>query len=665
MAHPRLVAACLALACVAPPAAAERPPAVTVGPALYEAAAAVLAPIDDVTVYSDRARITRVGAAEGAVGVRALRLPDLPGTTLLDTVRLSAEGAEVLRVEAAPVDRAVEAVGDTEGLVAAIEAQRAALARLDARRAVLLGELTLLVELGPTAVPEDREKAPPVDPAGWAAARRFLADRRADLVARVAALDDAQRVGREALAKAQAELTRHDAGAATDVRRVQVLAVVRATRARPTLRLSYFVPGAHWRPAYTVELADGGQQVTVRAAARVKQTTGEDWTDVALALSTAIPAQGIEAPRLLTWTLGESRDFLPQPRAERDPAPPTFAAPTPAPRLSELRRAAADEALRARLSAALNEDDGEADRDADGLADAIEGVGRGVGAVGDAPSGYGRGAGAVALGRVSRPQPSAAPRPMDFEADAVSGEMSRAPGPAYVRTPLDLFDAPAPSGPRITDATLPAALAGGLDHVYEAVTRASVPSGKDVHTVPIDTATWPVTTHYEAAPALRLTAYRTATVKNPRATPLLAGPVDIFVGADYVGSGALETTGPGGTLSLPLGADEDIRLVRRVLPKTVTEGVFSKTAVTRYVTEVDVANDKRRPVTVRVVEQYPLGGISEDVEVKREAATPKPAFGPDAAGRVVFEVQVPPGEVRTLRLAYRIERPADHRLYQR
>ncbi|MCA9560975.1 MAG: DUF4140 domain-containing protein, partial [Myxococcales bacterium] len=216
MARPRLVAACLALACAGAPAAAERPPAVTAGPALYEAAALVDAPIDGVTVYSDRARITRAGSAEGAVGVRALRLPDLPGATLLDTIRLSADGAEVLRVEAAPIDRPVHVVGDTEGLVAAIEAQQAAIARLDARRAVLLTEVSLLTELGPAAVPEDQEKAPPVDGAGWSAARAWLVDRRTDLVAQVASLDETLRARREALAKSRAELARHDAGEATD-----------------------------------------------------------------------------------------------------------------------------------------------------------------------------------------------------------------------------------------------------------------------------------------------------------------------------------------------------------------------------------------------------------------------------------------------------------------
>ena len=246
----------------------------------------------------------------------------------------------------------------------------------------------------------------------------------------------------------------------------------------------------------------------------------------------------------------------------------------------------------------------------------------------------------------------------DEAGDSWSGEAEP------IRTPLALFDQTLSTTPHFSEPDLPAVLAGGLDYVYRARTPATVPSSDETHVVPLDAASWPVTTRYAAAPGLRPTAYLEATVKNARDTPLLAGPVDIFVGADYVGTGALETTGPGGEVTLPLGADEDIRLVRRVLPKTVTEGVFNKEQITRYVTEVDVANDKRRPVTVRVVEQYPIGGVSQKVDVEREAATPKPVEGPDETGRMVFEVEVPAGAKRTISFAYRIRRPENWKLYQ-
>ncbi|MBM4321394.1 MAG: DUF4140 domain-containing protein, partial [Deltaproteobacteria bacterium] len=63
-------------------------PEVTAGPELAEKATVIDAPIARVTVYSDRARVQRRAAVPLAAGIHALRLPDLPGAVLLDTVRV-------------------------------------------------------------------------------------------------------------------------------------------------------------------------------------------------------------------------------------------------------------------------------------------------------------------------------------------------------------------------------------------------------------------------------------------------------------------------------------------------------------------------------------------------------------------------------------------------
>src|SRR4051794_22396971 len=89
---------------------AEPVPDVALSPAVAEAAPAVDAPIAEVTVFSDRARIRRRGrlpARAGGAGVASpaavIRLPDLPGAAFLDTVRVVASSGRVLRVEATPV----------------------------------------------------------------------------------------------------------------------------------------------------------------------------------------------------------------------------------------------------------------------------------------------------------------------------------------------------------------------------------------------------------------------------------------------------------------------------------------------------------------------------------------------------------------------------------
>ena len=62
------------------------------------------------------------------------------------------------------------------------------------------------------------------------------------------------------------------------------------------LELEYFVPGARWKPAYDLHYASARGQIRVETAAVVEQTTGEDWTDTVLLLSTAMPDVGSTRP---------------------------------------------------------------------------------------------------------------------------------------------------------------------------------------------------------------------------------------------------------------------------------------------------------------------------------------------------------------------------------
>jgi len=67
------------------------------------ALAAIDAPVREVTVYSDRARVVRA-ASLTVNGVQAVELPLLLETVDTNTLRVEAQGAEVRRVDVAFVD---------------------------------------------------------------------------------------------------------------------------------------------------------------------------------------------------------------------------------------------------------------------------------------------------------------------------------------------------------------------------------------------------------------------------------------------------------------------------------------------------------------------------------------------------------------------------------
>ncbi|QRV76194.1 hypothetical protein RhiJN_04209 [Ceratobasidium sp. AG-Ba] len=75
------------------------------------------------------------------------------------------------------------------------------------------------------------------------------------------------------------------------------------------LLLTYVVSNASWTPLYDVRAtiaksSDELSMVKLHYRASITQTTGEDWPEVALTLSTASPQLGAEVPKLSSWRVG-------------------------------------------------------------------------------------------------------------------------------------------------------------------------------------------------------------------------------------------------------------------------------------------------------------------------------------------------------------------------
>jgi uncharacterized protein (TIGR02231 family) len=84
-----------------------------------------------------------------------------------------------------------------------------------------------------------------------------------------------------------------------------------------SLDLIYVTTGASWQPLYDLRLA--GDSLEVNYLAQVQQSTGDDWRNVALAVSTAQPAVALIAPELDPWFIQPWRP-APKPMLRAMPA---------------------------------------------------------------------------------------------------------------------------------------------------------------------------------------------------------------------------------------------------------------------------------------------------------------------------------------------------------
>ncbi len=101
------------------------------------------------------------------------------------------------------------------------------------------------------------------------------------------------------LNKQQDELNKQASTATSEV----VITVESKETANADLTLSYFVDKAGWYPTYDIRVTDILHPITMAYKANVYQSSGEDWKEVKLTLSTADPKQNGEKPNLPTWFL--------------------------------------------------------------------------------------------------------------------------------------------------------------------------------------------------------------------------------------------------------------------------------------------------------------------------------------------------------------------------
>ncbi len=281
----------------------------------------VVSVIDRVTVFPGAAWVTR--SARIAVNARTeVSFVGLPPALEDDSVQISVRGPA--RAADLRITLEVTHAGDAATVDdAEVHGRRRGLAGAQAELAQLRRQLDALTVLGAQARGERDEPAP-----SWSdalGARLALVELRATrepvLRAELARAERAVEDARQALAAA--ELRRSHATSAQlppgSVRKTAELTVEPdAGGGEVELVVSYLVPGARWAPSYVVRLGDAELALELRAS--IAQATGEDWTGVAIEVSTAAPQRWIELPELPSVRIGRAQP--PPARAGWRPPPP-------------------------------------------------------------------------------------------------------------------------------------------------------------------------------------------------------------------------------------------------------------------------------------------------------------------------------------------------------
>ncbi|MCX5210115.1 DUF4139 domain-containing protein [Kitasatospora sp. NBC_00240] len=483
------------------------------------------------------------------------------------------------------------------------------------------------------------------------------------------------------------------------------------------IELEYGVPGARWVPAYRLGYRRGADTGSLLLRASVLQRTGEDWTGVRLALSSADLQRRTDLPKLRSLRIGRSQ-AAPPPTGWREPpggltdlfsaydaAGPRPGRPVPS---REVPVAVAAGPQR-------------------GGSLAVGGpplpppapsapLSRAPGSRPPADGGFG---GAPQLQAYGAPPP--APQPMAAAAPAADAVRSRrkaappvgggGPRPSGPGGPPPAGWAPvAPAGPPVPDATLldypalelagpeqsparrgvlspapagqadtavrgravrvaelplpthavpPRSSAGSFDHRYDVPAPADIPSDRTWHTVTVGEVEVALRSEYICVPAVEERVYSTLVITNDSAQALLAGPVEVTVDGDHLLTAGLPTLARGGSRRLGLGVTESIEVARRTELRESTAGMLNNSTVLDHRVHVELANRLGHPVTVEVRERVPVSA-EDGVRIEERAGWRAPD-GPTEllpASTRLWRAELPAGGRAEFDGGYEIRIPA-------
>lgn len=267
--------------------------------------------ITGVTVYTDRAQVTRVAKATVEAGEQRLRFTDLPDSIERSSVQVNGTGAMILRDVAFSTVHFAEAPdGRRKQFNEERRRLKGQLRELEGKLAIAVAEKGFLDQItAKLTSSSDSASAGELDPDRWIKMVQFYRVKLEQLDVEKRDLDDRIALAREEVRRIEAQI--NDLGrVAEKTRNVVDVTVEAKAAAEITLTLSYIVYGPSWAPVYDLRVLTNAGKMGVTYNGMVQQSTGEDWAGVALSLSTAAASVSGEEPELVPWRIDLRRQVL-------------------------------------------------------------------------------------------------------------------------------------------------------------------------------------------------------------------------------------------------------------------------------------------------------------------------------------------------------------------
>lgn len=380
--------------------------------------------------------------------------------------------------------------------------------------------------------------------------------------------------------------------------------------------LSYVTQNAYWTPFYDLRADNIKSPLKIVYRAKIYQTTGIDWKQVKLSLSTSTPAQTGNAPIFKTWFLSYVNPVNYYNRSlALSNTIQSFAAPQ---------------------SSNLNE---------------VVVVGYGAKSEND-DIGLQAGTPLYIVNGVEMPQSEfnklrkTAFKSSEFlgKDKAVSIYGSRATGGATVVTLKDGLD------DYISVADKELNIVFDIDLPYD------VPTNGKAQTAILKEYEVPAFYKFYSAPKLDKDVFLLAEVPDWEKLNLLPGEANIIFEGTYIGKSFIDPSSTMDTLNLTMGRDKRVVVKKEKLVDYSSVKFLGSNKKQIFTYEITVKNNKKDSIDILTKDQYP---VSQNKEVEVELLEYSGAANNEELGVLTWKLKLASGETKKLRVSYSVKYPKD------
>ncbi|MGE3631741.1 MAG: DUF4139 domain-containing protein, partial [Sandaracinaceae bacterium] len=332
-------------------------------------------------------------------------------------------------------------------------------------------------------------------------------------------------------------------------------------------------------------------------------------------------------------------------------APPSFAPQAPAPMRSRMSKKSAGLGAAIEGVARLAMDEPAEEQDAFGGAAAEE----------PAPSPTREALLEFGAMRMARPNDPDRGRPSLVPTDRrYAEELERIGLPASI--PIESRARSASSA--IEHVTLPpgctAPALSGFDYTFVAEGRLSASSDGRFHTFSVARGSRAPRPRFVVVPRESRDAFRTIEMDNPLGAPLLLGPVDVYVGKDFLLTSQVREVPEDGSLALGLGIDGRLKVARNARFEERSGGMLGGRLDLVHDVEIEIASLMSVDAEVEVRERLPVTREDDD-DIKVEEGRVEPPWStydpedaPGLEGGRRWRITLGAGRTATLRASYTV-----------